>query len=151
MMIGMWSNKKNDSNYCEKHKQSKTNIIIFFLTVSLNLVLYIFFIDEGTDANLSNIYSWAIGMFFAFGMYKIFIVNDSDFKPSKICKDFTKYFVSMMVFGIVAIGLFYILYSGGINQPLLGVDGFSTKLITLLVEIVLNRLGSVQVDIPKKR
>ena len=147
----MWSLKRFITDYREKIKKSKINIIIFILTISLNLILYVFFIKEGTEANLSNIYSWITSMIFAFGMYKVFVVNDNDYRPFKICMDFGKYFVSMMIFGIVAIALFYMLYSEGINQPIFEIDGLSTKMIVTVVEILLNRLGSIQVDLPKKR
>ena len=146
----MWSVKNIITDYCKTLKKLKRNIIIFILTLALNFILYIFFIKEGTDANLSNIYSWFTSMIFAFGMYKLYVINDNDYKPSKICRDFGKYSVSNMVFGIISIAIFYMLYSKGINQPLFEIDGFTTKIIVTLIEILLNILDFIQIDVPQK-
>ena len=134
-----------------KIKQSKKYIIIFVITIALNISLYAVFIEMDTEANVSNICSWLASMLFAFPLYKIFIIKDNNYRPSKLWKDFGKFFFDIMFLGIISLAFFYEFYSRGINQPIFGIDGFSTKIIVVVMEIAFNCLNSIEVELPKNR
>lgn len=117
-----------------------TRAIIFVLTISINWILYSVMVIEGIEINISNMTSWSVSMMFAFMMYKIFILKDGDYRIKTVFKDFEKFFVMMMILGVITFAFFPTLYELGLNQSIAGIDGLLAKIVVTAMEIVLNRL-----------
>ena len=115
-----------------EHKEVILYLIFGVLTTVVNWLAYAAFVWIGLDINVSNILSWIVGVSFAF------VVN----KCRKVIKEFGSFVGARIFTGIIAILLFPLLYNIGLNQSLFGTDGFLAKIVTSVIEIVLNWIFS---------
>lgn len=106
-----------------------------------------FHIDQ---LNLSNILSWICGVSFAFVVNKWFVFLSKSTSLKTVLRELGEFFAARIITGLIAIILFPILYNLGLNQSILGTDGFLAKITTSVIEIVLNWVFSKYIIFKKK-
>ncbi len=121
-----------------KHREGISYLIFGGFTTIISWVSYALFVFLGIDINLSNVLSWVCGVSFAFVTNKWFVFLSKSLEPKTVVREFGSFVGSRIVTGVIAMVLFPILYGLGLNQSLLGVDGFLSKIVTSIIEIVLN-------------
>ena len=127
-------------------------LYIFFggLTTIISWVSYAAFVWCGIEINISNILSWICGVTFAFVTNKWFVFTSKDTSVKTILYELGSFFGARIFTGIVAIVLFPILYAVGLNQSLFNTDGFLAKIVTSIIEIILNWIFSKYIVFRKK-
>ena len=122
----------------KKHQEIILYLIVGFLTTVVNWGAYAILVQIGIEINLSNIISWIISVLFAFVMNKWFVFQSRDLTPIVVSRELGSFFAARIVTGIIAIVLFPIVYDLGMNQTILGTDGFAAKIFTTVLEIFMN-------------
>ena len=117
-------------------------VVIGFLNVLVTWVSYAALVLVGIDINISNAASWVIGVAFAFVVNKLYVFNSRNMETKTVGKEAASFTIGRILTGLVAIIGFPILYNLGLNQRLLGVDGFVAKITVSVLEILLNYLFS---------
>ncbi len=102
------------------------------------------------ELNVSNILSWLVAVIFAFVVNKwyVFEAKSLDFKT--VVKELIAFIGSRIFTGIIAWILFPILLFFGIDRFIFDTPGFLAKIVTSIVEIVLNWVLSKYVVFKKK-
>lgn len=126
---------------------------IFFggLTTIVTWLTYALFVWAGIEINISNALSWVCGVSFAFVVNKWFVFESKSLSAKTLIRELGSFFAARIVTGIIAIVLFPILYNLGLNQSLFGTDGFLAKIVTSILEIVLNWVFSKYLIFVKKK
>ena len=125
-----------------EHKEVILYLIFGVLTTVVNWLAYAAFVWIGLDINVSNILSWIVGVSFAFVVNKWYVFESRSLESRKVIKEFGSSVGARIFTGIIAILLFPLLYNIGLNQSLFGTDGFLAKIVTSVIEIVLNWIFS---------
>ena len=127
-------------------------LYIFFggLTTIISWVSYAAFVWAGIEINISNILSWICGVTFAFVTNKWFVFTSKDTSIKTVLYELGSFFGARITTGVIAIVLFPILYAIGLNQSLFNTDGFLAKIVTSIIEIVLNWIFSKYIVFRKK-
>ena len=125
-----------------EHKEVILYLIFGVLTTVVNWLAYAAFVWIGLDINVSNILSWIVGVSFAFVVNKWYVFESRSLESRKVIKEFGSFVGARISTGIIAILLFPLLYNIGLNQSLFGTDGFLAKIVTSVIEIVLNWIFS---------
>lgn len=105
-------------------------------TTIINWSLYILLV--WSEINLSNVFSWIGGTFFAFVMNKWVVFQSRSLDLIIIVREIGSFFIARIFTGIIAIALFPIIHMFEVNRYLFWIDGFISKAFTSFVEIVLN-------------
>jgi len=90
----------------------------------------------------SNAIAWFSAVLFAFVTNKIYVFNSKSRKLSLILREAVKFFCSRLLSGVIEVFLPTLLFSVGLNQSLLGIKGFASKLAVSVIVIVLNYVTS---------
>lgn len=126
-------------------------LIFGVLTTVVSWLSYALFVHIGIDINISNALSWVCGVLFAFTTNKWFVFLSRSTTLKTLVYELGSFFGARIFTGVVAIILFPILYSIGLNQSLFNTDGFLAKMMTSAVEIILNWLFSKYVVFRKNK
>ena len=115
-------------------------LYIFFggLTTIISWVSYAAFVWAGIEINISNILSWVCGVLFAFVTNKWFVFTSKDTSVKVVVYELGSFISARIFTGVIAWILFPILIFIGLNQSLFNAEGFVAKIVTSLIEIVLN-------------
>lgn len=133
-----------------RHGEAVRYIFIGGLNVVITWGIYAVFVLAGLSPSVSNAASWVIGVAVAFVLNKI-VVFGSHTRKKKAVRREAVYFAAGRAFtGIVNIAGFSMLYEMGLDQELMGVDGFLAKIIISVIEIALNYAISKYVVFVKK-
>ena len=137
----------------KKHQETVLYLIVGFLTTVVNWGTYAVLVQLGIDINISNIISWIVGVTFAFVMNKWFVFRSRCLIPLVVLREMGSFFAARIITGIIAIVLFPIVYALGMDQTILGIDGFVAKMFTTILEIFLNWIFSKYLifDLTKKK
>ena len=135
----------------DKHGEAVRYIFFGGLTTVFSWLTYALFVRCGLEINLSNILSWVCGVCFAFVVNKWFVFESKSLAPLTVIRELGSFFAARVFTGIIAIVLFPILYSLGLNQSIFGTDGFLAKIITSVLEIILNWVFSKYLIFIKKK
>ena len=122
----------------KKHQELILYLIVGFLTTVVNWGAYAILVQIGIEINLSNIISWIVGVLFAFVMNKWFVFQSKNLTPIVVSRELGSFFTARIITGLIAIVLFPIVYDLGMNQTILGTDGFVAKIFTTVLEIFMN-------------
>lgn len=131
------------ANYIHKlfygsHGEVMRYLAIGALNVLITWALYAVFVLLGMNPALSNALTWIIGVAVAFLLNKIIVFESTSLEKKKVGREAVNFTVGRIFTGVVNIAGFALLYNAGMNQELLGVDGFLAKIVISIVEIVLN-------------
>ena len=121
-----------------KHQETILYLIVGFLTTVVNWSTYALLVQVGVEINISNIISWIVGVTFAFIMNKWFVFRSRCLIPLVVLRELGSFFAARIFTGEIAIVLFPIVYALGMDQTILGIDGFMAKIFTTVIEIILN-------------
>ena len=125
-----------------KHQEAALYLLFGFLTTVVNWGTYVVLVLCGLEINVSNIISWITGVLFAFAVNKWFVFRSRSLVPVVVLRELGSFFAARIITGAIAIILFPIVYALGMNQTIMGIDGFVAKVFTTVIEIVLNWLFS---------
>ena len=131
------------------HREAILYVFWGAFTTIVTLLSYMLFVQVlHIDPNYSNALSWVCGVVFAFVVNKWLVFESRSTDPRTILRELGFFFSSRIFTGVVAIILFPILndvvglgaidINFGFLESILGTDGMISKIITSLVEIVLN-------------
>lgn len=121
-----------------EHREAIAYVFFGGLTTLVTWLTYPFFVYLGIDLNISNILSWTCGVLFAFGANKWFVFESRSLEKKKVATEFVSFVGSRIFTGVIAWVLFPILIYIGLDQQLFGTAGFVAKIVTSIIEIVLN-------------
>ena len=128
-------------------------LYIFFggLTTIISWVSYAAFVWMGIEINISNILSWICGVLFAFVTNKWFVFTSKDTSAKVVLYELGSFFSARIFTGVIAWILFPILIFIGLDQVIFNTEGLLAKIITSIVEIILNWVFSKYVVFRKNR
>ena len=138
------------SKLFEKNREVVMYLFFGVLTTVVSWLSYAIFVHLGIDINISNALSWVCGVLFAFTTNKWFVFLSRSVSLKTLLFELGSFFGARIFTGVIAIILFPILYSIGLNQSLFNTDGFLAKIVTSMVEIILNWLFSKYIVFRKK-
>lgn len=130
------------------HREGISYVFWGALTTVVNLLAYMAFVRWcGIGDFLSNILSWIVGVVFAFAVNKWFVFRSRGLGLRTIVWELGSFTGSRIFTGVIAWVLFPIINATAIGTwsldfwilgAILGTSGMGAKIITSLIEIVLN-------------
>ena len=141
-------------DFCNKiirNREIMMYLIFGVLTTVISWASYALFVHIGIDINISNALSWVCGVLFAFVTNKWFVFMSRTVTVKILLYELGSFFSARIVTGLIAIVLFPILYAIGLNQSMFNTDGFLAKIVTSMVEIILNWIFSKYIVFRKKK
>ena len=134
-----------------KYREAIAYVFFGGLTTIVGWVAYALFVNIGIELNLSNILSWVCGVTFAFVVNKWFVFQSKSVEKKTVLRELGSFFGSRIFTGVIAWVLFPILLWAGIDQTFFGTEGFIAKVITSIIEIILNWVLSKYFVFKKER
>lgn len=128
--------------FVKVHEEGVRYIIFGFLTVIVSWISYSALVLLGVNYSLSNGLSWLIAVIFAFFVNKYYVFRSMDSTTMTLGAELVEFFVARVFTGVVAIILFPILMSIGLDFEFLGIAGLFARGVNSGVEILLNYILS---------
>lgn len=129
----------------EKYRSILIYIIFGVLTTAVNYLVYIPCLNLlGLSASVSNVIAWCVAVLFSFLTNKPFVFESKDWSVKTVVPEFTKFVGTR-----VASGLFETLILL-VTVDLLGWNGNIWKLVTNVIVVILNYIGSKLLVFRKK-
>lgn len=140
---------KGVMDFMKAHREAILYVFWGAFTTLVTLASYALFVRAfNVDPNISNILSWVCGVTFAFVVNKWLVFESRTTKARVLLWELGSFFSSRIFTGIVAfilfpilndwMGLSAIVLDFGFLSILFGTSGMLAKIITSVVEIVLN-------------
>lgn len=140
---------KGVMDFMKAHREAILYVFWGAFTTLVTLASYALFVRAfSIDPNISNILSWVCGVTFAFVVNKWLVFESKTTKARVLLWELGSFFSSRIFTGIVAfilfpilndwMGLSAIVLDFGFLSILFGTSGMLAKIITSVVEIVLN-------------
>ena len=129
----------------EKYRSIVIYLIFGVLTTVVNYLVYIPCMNLlGLSASVSNVIAWCVAVLFAFLTNKPFVFESKDWSAGTVLPEFTKFVGTRVASGLTEtlILLFTV--------DLLGWNGIIWKLVTSVLVVVLNYIGSKLLVFRKK-
>lgn len=133
-----------------KHGEVVRYIFYGGITTLISWVTYALFVWMGIAPFWSNILSWCCGVAFAFVSNKFRVFNSKSTDKKVLAYESGSFVAARIFTGVLAALLFPILYNIGLNQSMFGVDGLPAKIITSILEIIINWILSKYIVFNKK-
>jgi len=108
------------------------------LTTLISWGTYSLFVILGIDLNTSNILSWICGVSFAFVTNKWFVFESRSTESRTLAAELGSFIGGRIATGVLAIVMFSILVANGMGGSFFGIDGLPARIVTSLIEIILN-------------
>ena len=151
---------KGVMDFMKAHREAILYVFWGAFTTLVTLASYALFVRAfNVDPNISNILSWVCGVTFAFVVNKWLVFESRTTKARILLWELGSFFSSRIFTGIVAfilfpilndwMGLSAIVLDFGFLSILFGTSGMLAKIITSVVEIVLNWILSKYVVFKK--
>lgn len=116
-------------------------IYIFFgvLTTLVNWISYAV-LTKKINVNIiwANSLAWLIAVIFAYITNKIYVFESKSWKVKTVCKEIILFFGARCLSGILEIFSFPILIKCGLNQSILGIEGFLAKILIGIIVTIIN-------------
>ena len=140
---------KGAMDFMKAHREAILYVFWGAFTTLVTLASYALFVRAfNVDPNISNILSWVCGVTFAFVVNKWLVFESRTTKARILLWELGSFFSSRIFTGIIAfilfpilndwMGLSAIVLDFGFLSILFGTSGMLAKIITSVVEIVLN-------------
>ena len=120
------------------HREAIMSVIMGGFTTLVTWASYAGFVHFGVSEEVSNVLSWVCGVVFAFIVNKWIVFNSKTLKPKEVAREVVFFFGSRIFTLVVAVVAFPVLIDIGFDQELFGTPGMVAKIITSVIEIVLN-------------
>ena len=114
---------------------------LFFggLTTILNWGVYSAMVAlVGLSVTIGNIIAWFAAITFAFLVNRFYVFQLPGFKAREIFQQASKFIAMRLITGIMEIVLVPTLFFLGLNQAILGVEGFAAKLFVSIFVVIMN-------------
>jgi Predicted membrane protein len=134
----------------KEHKEPILYVFFGGFTTLISLVTYMAFVWMGLDLNVSNILSWVCGVLFAFVSNKWFVFSSRSTEKTTVMRELGSFVGARVFTGILAAILFPILLAVGLDGEFMGTDGFLARIVTSVIEIILNWIFSKYLVFVKK-
>ena len=96
----------------------------------------------GINMLISNIFAWLVAVAFAFMVNKIYVFQNSSRNIKDIINQMGMFLGVRIASGLIEIMGLPLLYMIGLNQTILGVDGFAAKIVISIIVVIINYLLS---------
>ncbi len=126
----------------QKYREQIMYLIFGGLTTIINWLVYVLLVAVGQDIEVTNVIAWLVAVLFAYVTNRAFVFQCKATNKKEVFKEFVRFFGSRVATGIVEIVGFPVLYRIGLNQELLGIDGFLAKITVSVAVIILNYVCS---------
>lgn len=126
----------------QKYREQRMYLIFGGLTTIINWLVYVLLVTVGQDIEVTNVIAWLVAVLFAYVTNRAFVFQCKATNKKEVFKEFVRFFGSRVATGIVEIVGFPVLYRIGLNQELLGIDGFLAKITVSVAVIILNYVCS---------
>ena len=126
---------------------------LFFggLTTVVSWVTYALFVGPlGLPVVPGNILSWVCAVCFAFVTNKLWVFDSKSWAWPLWGREALAFFGGRIFSGLVEMGGLPLLMWMGLDQPLLGIEGFAAKVVVSIVVIILNYIISKLLVFRKK-
>lgn len=120
------------------HREAIMYVIMGGFTTLVTWASYAGFVHFGISEVIGNVLSWICGVVFAFIVNKWIVFNSKTLKPKEVAREAVFFFGSRIFTLVVAIVAFPVLMDIGFDQELFGTPGMIAKIITSIIEIILN-------------
>ena len=120
------------------HREAIMYVRMGGFTTLVTWASYAGFVHFGVSEEVSNVLSWVCGVVFAFVVNKWIVFNSKTLKPKEVAREVVFFFGSRIFTLVVAVIAFPVLIDIGFDQELFGTPGMVAKIITSVIEIVLN-------------
>ena len=129
----------------EKYRSILIYIIFGVLTTAVNYLIYIPCLNLlGMSASVSNVIAWCVAVLFAFLTNKPFVFESKDWSAKTVVPEFTKFVGTRVASGLVETLILLV------TVDLLGWNGNIWKLVTNVIVVILNYIGSKLLVFRKK-
>lgn len=118
---------------------------LFFggLTTVVSWLSYALFVAVlHLSVGTGNLLSWICAVLFAYVTNKLWVFQSKSWTWPAWLQEALKFFAGRIFSGLVELGGLPLLIKLGLNQPLLGIDGFAAKVVITIVVIILNYILS---------
>ena len=126
----------------QKYREQIMYLIFGGLTTIINWLVYVLLVAVGQDIEVTNVIAWLVAVLFAYVTNRAFVFQCKATNKKEVFKEFVRFFGSRVATGIVEIVGFPVLYRIGLNQELLGIDGFLAKITVSVAVIILTYVCS---------
>lgn len=126
----------------QKYREQIMYLIFGGLTTIINWLVYVLLVTVGQDIEVTNVIAWLVAVLFAYVTNRAFVFQCKATNKKEVFKEFVRFFGSRVATGIVEIVGFPVLYRIGLNQELLGIDGFLAKITVSVAVVILNYVCS---------
>lgn len=121
----------------EKYRSILIYLIFGVLTTAVNYLLYIPCLNLlGLKASVSNVIAWCVAVLFAFLTNKPFVFESKDWSVKTVVPEFTKFVGTRVASGLLETLILLV------AVDMLGWNGVIWKLVTNVIVVILNYIGS---------
>lgn len=129
-----------DRFFKSKESTEKASYLFFGgMTTLINWLVYVLHIQVfGLSMTASNVIAWIWAVTFAFAANKRWVFKDHDWKSSVVVPQVGVFLSARLVTGLIDIVGVPLLFFAGLNQSILGVEGFAAKMVISVIVVILN-------------
>lgn len=121
----------------EKYRSILIYLIFGVLTTAVNYLVYIPCLNLlGLKASVSNVIAWCVAVLFAFLTNKPFVFESKDWSVKTVVPEFTKFVGTRVASGLMETVILMV------AVDMLGWNGVIWKLVTSVIVVILNYIGS---------
>lgn len=121
----------------EKYRSILIYLIFGVLTTAVNYLVYIPCLNLlGLKASVSNVIAWCVAVLFAFLTNKPFVFESKDWSVKTVVPEFTKFVGTRVASGLLETLILLV------AVDMLGWNGVIWKLVTNVIVVILNYIGS---------
>ena len=121
----------------EKYRSILIYLIFGVLTTAVNYLVYIPCLNLlGLSASVSNVIAWCVAVLFAFLTNKPFVFESKDWSSKTVVPEFTKFVGTRVASGLLETLILLV------AVDMLGWNGVIWKLVTNVIVVILNYIGS---------
>ena len=121
----------------EKYRSILIYLIFGVLTTAVNYLVYIPCLNLlGLSASVSNVIAWCVAVLFAFLTNKPFVFESKDWSSKTVVPEFTKFVGTRVASGLMETVILMV------AVDMLGWNGVIWKLVTNVIVVILNYIGS---------
>lgn len=123
--------------WIEKYRDLLSYVFFGVLTTAVNYAVYLPCYNLlGWSAGVSNVLAWVISVAFAFLTNKPFVFKSHDWSAKVVWAELTKFVSCRIASGLLETGVLFL------TVDMLGWNGNVLKLLTAVLVIILNYIGS---------
>lgn len=127
----------------KKYREQIMYLVFGVATTLVNWVVYAIMQKLfHAEMTLSNAVAWVISVLFAYVTNKLFVFESKSWKPNVVAREAATFVGARALTGVFDTFFPTLLFKLGLNQPILGIEGFAAKLAAAVVVIVLNYVFS---------